>query len=181
MPKTLSIGGVDYKIRTDFRDILKTISALDDNNLSNDEKVMVVFFNLYPDYSKIPKTNIVEAIEKAYWFIDGGRDYKSSNPKPSLMNWEQDFPLIIAPINRTLGYECRDSEYLHWWTFLGAYNEIGECSFSTVVSIRNKRIRHKKLEKWEREFYEDNKELVDLKVNISKEEEDLINDILGVE
>ena len=48
-------------------------------------------------------------------------------------------------------------QYLHWWTFLGAYMEIGESLFSQILSVRMKKAKGKKLEDWEREFYKENK------------------------
>ena len=48
--------------------------------------------------------------------------------------------------------------------------EIGECTYSTVLSIRTKKRDGKKLEKWEQEFYTSNRKLVDIKVKLTEEE-----------
>ena len=45
-----------------------------------------------------------------------------------------------------------------------------EGQLSTMVSLRDKLRRGKKLEKWERDFYQKNKERVDLKKRYSAEE-----------
>ena len=39
---------------------------------------------------------------------------------------------------------------------MGYFNQIGDGSFATVVSIRKKIVEHKKLEKWEKQFKKDN-------------------------
>ena len=39
---------------------------------------------------------------------------------------------------------------------MGYFNQIGDGSFATVVSIRKKIVEHKKLEKWEKQFKRDN-------------------------
>ena len=44
------------------------------------------------------------------------------------------------------------ADYIHWWTFMGYYMSIGECLYSTILSIRDKILNGKKLEKYEREF-----------------------------
>ena len=49
--------------------------------------------------------------------------------------------------------------------------EIGECLFSQVVNIRQKKATNKKLEKWEKEFYNANKEIIDLKKRVSEEQQ----------
>jgi hypothetical protein len=89
------------------------------------------------------------------------------------MDWEQDFPLIVSPVNRSLGFEVRGVEYLHWWTFLAAYREIGDCTFAQVVSIRKKKMAGKKLDRAEAQFYADNREIVDLRRLETQAERDI--------
>ena len=48
--------------------------------------------------------------------------------------------------------------------------EIGDCLFSQVVNIRQKKAKHKKLEKWEKEFLNANKDLITLQKKISAEQ-----------
>ena len=62
---------------------------------------------------------------------------------------------------------------MHWWTFVGYFEEIEEGTFSQVLSIRQKQAKGKKLEQWEREFLNDNQALVNLKKKMSEEEQDL--------
>ena len=82
---------------------------------------------------------------------------------PRLVDWEQDYGLMIAPINRVIGREIRAVEYMHWWTFLAAYQEIGDCTFAQVVRIRDYLSRGKKLDKADQEWYRKNRHLVDFK------------------
>lgn len=66
--------------------------------------------------------------------------------------------------------------------FLGAYMEIGESLFSQILSVRMKKAKGKKLEDWEREFYKENKTLIDLDVKYSEEEleeQKRLNDLLN--
>ena len=49
---------------------------------------------------------------------------------------------------------------------------MGECTYSTVLSIRNKRKKGKKLEQWEQEFYSANKNLVDIRRKLTEEEKE---------
>ena len=48
--------------------------------------------------------------------------------------------------------------------------EIGEGLFSSVLNIRHKRAKGKKLEKWERDFERENRRLIKLKSPESEEE-----------
>ena len=79
------------------------------------------------------------------------------------MDWKQDFKLIVAPINRVTGREIRSLDYLHWWTFLAAYYEIGDCLFAQVVRVREQKSRGKALDNADAEFYRRNRDIVDLK------------------
>ena len=90
------------------------------------------------------------------------------------MDWEQDFPYIIAPVNRVIGHEIRAEAYLHWWTFLSAYMEIGECTFAQIVHIRDARNRGKRLDDADREWYRRNHKLVDIKTRYTAAEEEFM-------
>lgn len=185
LPKTLTIGSVDYEIRTDFRVILDLLSALSDPELSDENKELESYMKgrlileiLFPDFEKIPVDHYQEAINKAVDFIDMG--VGDDSKKTKTMDWQQDAPLYIPSINRILGFEIRSEKYLHWWTFLGAYMEIGEGLFSNVVHIRQKKAKGK-LEKWENDFYKQNKALVDFKKieQRSSEEKEALRSYFG--
>lgn len=170
LPTSLSLGGVDFKIRTDYRAILDILTAFADPELDNEDKWKVALTIFYEDSELIDPDILEEACNKMVEFIDMGERKSERKHNLNLMDWEQDANLIIPAVNRVIGEEIRFMEYMHWWTFLGAYMEIGECAFATVVSIRHKKAKWKKLEKWEREYYNENKEVVDLKRKLSDEE-----------
>lgn len=168
LPCNITIDDVEYPIRTDFRDCLLIISAFMDDGLADEEKAFICLKILYKD--TIPENNIEQAYKKACWFLNGGKFEdidENSNNKPQLVlyNWEKDEQIIFSAINKVAGREVRADAYLHWWTFLGLFNEIGEGSFATIVNIRQKKAKHKKLEKWEQEFYREHKDMIDLKQN----------------
>lgn len=178
LPKTLTVDGKPYKIRTDFRIILTILEAFNDADLSEKEKVLVMLELLYEEMP----SNIEQAVEQASWFIDGGKKYEEYNKKQKIMDWEQDEAIIFSAINKVAGKETRECEYMHWWTFLGYFTEIGEGLFSTVINIRQKRNHGKKLENYEQEFYRNNKQLIDLKEKYTSEEQaeiDRLNEILN--
>ena len=93
------------------------------------------------------------------------------------IDWQQDFDLMVAPINHILGFECRSADYLHWHTFLAAYLEIPpESVFARVLRIREKLRTGKKLEKYERTWYNKNRDLVHLRPKFSKAEEAILSE-----
>lgn len=169
LPASLQVGGADWKIRTDFRAILDILMFFNDPEYEPDEQWEICLDILYEDYREMPGELKQEAAERAIDFIDMGiKD--EGNKMPHTMDWEQDAVLIIPSVNRVLGKEIRSIPYMHWWTFLGAYMEIGESLFSQIVNIRQKKAQGKKLEKWEKEFYTANKSMVDLKKKYTEKE-----------
>lgn len=183
-PASITVGGKDYKIRTEFNAVLDLFVALNDPECKGDTEeetniiqAMMILQIMIPNCDDIPNEHIQEAIDKVCEFIDYGVRDNGNHPKT--MDWEQDANILIPEINKILGYEVRNPEIkTHWWTFLGAYMGIGESLFSNVVKIRHKKAKGKKLEKYEQEFYKENKSLIDFntKNDRSKQEKNMIND-----
>lgn len=185
-PTSLEIGGVKYQIRTDYRVILDLLNALNDSELVDENEQLTAYMQtqvmlqiMFPDWESVPVENLQEVWDKVSEFIDMG--ISEGPKKPKTMDWEQDAPILIPAINKVLNREIRAEKYMHWWTFLGAYMEIGESLFSNVVHIRQKKAQGKKLEKWEQDFYKENKSLIEFKkVNErSKEEKEMLRDYFG--
>lgn len=182
LPVTLEVAGMEWKIRSDFRDILVIMEACADPELTEEEKAIVMLTILYENFEAMPVEAYTEAAEKASWFIDCGDDHEEEKQTRKLMDWQQDERIMFPAINKVAGHEVRAMEYLHWWTFMGYFLEIEEGTFSTVLMIRQKRQSGKPLSKWEREFYGKNKGMCDLKTRYTKEEQaeiDYWNQILG--
>lgn len=174
LPTSLEIGGVTYSIQSDYRAALDMCVALSDPELSNEDKAQTLLIIFYPDWETIPPSDYQEAIEKCLWFLNCGSEEEQTRKAPKLMDWGQDFQMIVSPINRVLGREIREPKPLHWWTFISAYYEIGDCLFAQVVRIRDKKSKGKQLDKSEKEWYRQNRELVDFKTVYTQAEKDLL-------
>ena len=174
LPTSVEVGGIVREIRTDYRAALDICVALSDPELSNEDKAYILLGIFYPDWEEISPLDYQEAINKCIWFINGGSEEEKTRKAPKLMDWEQDFKLIVSPINRVIGREIREPTPLHWWTFLSAYYEIGDCVFSQVVRIRGQKAKGKQLDKADKEWYRQNRELVDFKTIYTQEEQDLL-------
>lgn len=170
LPKSLEVCGTEYEIRSDFRAALDVFAALDDPELSQQEKASVLLTILYTDFESIPVEHLQTAVDVALIYLNGGSEDAPQKKGPRLVSWEQDFSHIIAPINKIVGTEVRGLDYMHWWTFLSAYYEIGECTFSQIVRIRDMLAKGKKMEKSDREWYNRNRHLVDFKQTYTQEE-----------
>lgn len=178
LPTTAEIGGVEYRINTDYRDILEIFGYINDPDQPEWLRWQIAIALFYEE--EIPEEHQSEAMEYLAAFISCGEE--DSKPGPRLLDWEQDAQIIAADINKVAGAEIRTVEYLHWWTFLSYFRGIGEGQLSTIVSIREKLRTGKPLEKWEKEYYRKNKDRVDLKRHYSTEElaeQDRLRELLG--
>lgn len=179
LPASLEVGGAEYPIRSDYRAALDICAALSDGQLTGQDKVLVLLDIFYPDLREMPPEDYQQALERCLWFLGGGGTAPTPEKQLRLLDWEQDFAYIVSPINRVLGKEVRGEEYLHWWTFLSAYMEIGDCLFAQIVRIRDKLAKGKPLDKSDKEFYRHNRHIVDLKKQYSQEDDAVLSKWLG--
>lgn len=167
LPTSLTIGGVGYPIRYGWRAVVDVLDAFSDPEMDEEAKVLYMLMVMYPTLKDIPEEHIPEACERAAAFIDCGQ--KEDGKKPKLIDWRQDAPIIIAEINNVAKREIRLDPNIHWWTVFGWFMSIGDGRLASVLHIRQKKARHKKLEKWEQEFYNENKHLVDFATQETEE------------
>lgn len=176
LPLTVEIDGVIHNIRNkcDYRVVLDVIEVFKDEELGDNEKIACALIIFYEDADKIK--NREEAAKQMLKVINLGEEETEQDNKPQIMDWKHDFQLIAPPVSRVLGYSVRDvNRYTHWYDFIGAYMEIGECQFSNVISIRTKRMKGQKLDKSEEEFYRENKKMIDLPQKFTKEEQEWLD------
>jgi len=174
LPVSVNVGGAEYEIRSDYRAVLDICAALSDPELDGQERAFAALMIFYPDFDDMPPEHYDEAVRQCLRFINGGGE-DALNRAPRLVDWEQDFSYIVAPINRVMGQEIRSVEYMHWWTFLAAFYEIGDCTFAQIVRIRDRLARGQALDKQDREWYRRNRHLVDFKRKYTELEEAVLS------
>lgn len=180
LPTDVEINGKKIKIDADYRNILAIFKIFNDPDLLDEEKIVCALGYFYetPDFYADYEKATMEMMS----FIQGGEGVEGSGTNsnsPQLFDWEQDFNIIIAPVNRILGFDARGVDFLHWWTFLSAFMEIGECTFNTYVGIRDKLSRGIKLEKYEEKILNNNRERIIIKKKYDTTTQALIDEILG--
>ncbi len=169
LPERVVFGGRKYKLRGDFRNILKIFQVLQGD---------------YPEYIRwriavglFYEPELAQAdMEQGLTFLaEFLQPEGPGSPGPKVLDWEQDAAAIIAGVNAAAGQEIRSLPFVHWWTFLSWFHAIPPGELSTRVAIRQKRQKGQKLEAWEQEYYRENKHLVDLKPTYSQEEREEID------
>lgn len=173
LPTALTVGGREYQINADYRDILEVISYLQDEDALTGRYVALSLF--YEGFDTMPRADYPQAMEELARFIDLGEDQSEGPAPPKTIDWEQDRMVIVSEINKAAGLEVRSLSFLHWWTFMGYFGAIGEGQLSMLVAIREKLRKGKKLESWEREYYQQNRSRVDFKRKYTANEKQTLN------
>lgn len=166
LPVQKKLGAQVFDLRADYRDVLQIMDCLEDPDLPESVRWLVALELFY--VQRVPKDQRQAAMEYLAHFLRCGDE--PGKPGPKLMDWQQDADAIIAGVNKAAGQEVRSLPFVHWWTFLSWFHAMGEGQLSTLVAIRDKLARGKKLEDWEKDFYRENKARVDLKPRYSQEE-----------
>lgn len=174
LPVSAEIGGKEYHINADFRDVLEIIEILQDEGKAEAIRVLVSLSLFYDDFDSMPLQFHKDAFDWMMLFFNCGEE-DDSPAQPKMIDWTQDRMIIAAEVNKVAGVEVRALEFLHWWSFVGYFNCIGEGQLSYIVSIRDKLRKGQKLEKHEKEFYSKNKNRVDFKKRLTRAEEAMLS------
>lgn len=180
LPVSLEVNNIPRAIRSDYRNVLRIISAFNADDLSDAEKILVCLKRIYVDFENIPADDYPAAYEKAADFIEC--QIRSDKPGPKIVDWDKDEQMIFSAVNKVAGREVRAVEYMHWWTFLGYFQSIDRDDiWGFVLTIRQKKAKHRKLEKYETEFYNANRSLCDIGKHIDrkKDAEDYASDLFN--
>lgn len=165
IPTKITIDGTEFQIRNngDYRMVLDCFGALQDAEMTEEERLfasLIIFYediNSLEDLNKLP--DLKSAVSEMYNFFNCAQAQGvGKRVSYKLIDWEQDSQIICAAINSVANKEIRSEPYIHWWTFMGYYSSVGESVLSTVITIRDKIIKGKPLEKYERQFRNDNPE-----------------------
>lgn len=162
LPTKIKVKDKSWTIRNrgDFRVVLDCFTALNDIELSKQERIiacLAIFLEdvtCIEDVYKIP--DLEEVCKQMMLFFNCGQEESGRKLSYRLIDWKRDESLICSAINNVANKEIRLEPYIHWWTFMGYYMAVGESSLATVVSIRSKQSKNKKLEKHEKQFIAEN-------------------------
>lgn len=187
LPTTVTINDTIYTIRErgDYRMVLDCFQVLNDVELSDDERIFACLIIFYEDFNdlesvlSLDEDTLKSLVDNAFLFFNCGQAEHAGKTNYKTIDWETDSQLISSAINKVAGKEVRAETYLHWWTFMGYFNAIGEGALSTVVGIRSKIAKGKKLEKYELEFKRDNPQYFswDMRTLKQKEDDELLNQL----
>lgn len=173
-PLTVEIEGLRVPIQSDFRTSVLFETAMQDSDLSDEEKLDVALNLYFPD-TFLPSTE--KAIQAFVWFYSCGKELKNTAGEggrtKEIYSFEHDDEYIYAAFLEQYGIDL-NTDALHWWKFRALFRSLKEdCLMSKIMMYRAIEISSD-MSKAEQKFYRNMKALYslpDLRTQEEKEEE----------
>lgn len=179
LPIKVEIEGTEYKINTDFRTSILFELLMQDNEISEEDKIIHALELYYP----ICPLNINEAIEQILWFYRCGKDIIGTKgtgkgrSATQIYSFDYDDDYIYAAFMDQYNIDLQDIEYLHWWKFKAMFKALKEDNeIVKIMGYRSIDISKIK-DKDQKTYYKKMKDLYKIPTQISKDEEEKLKEI----
>lgn len=160
-----------YQLNTDFRVGILLTLLMEDESVDEDIKLLVALNNLYKN--KVPD-DINIAVDGLTWFLSCGRSevYYLNKPKDTgttdkCLDFNED-ALDIWGAFWMHGVDLDEIEYMHWFKFMTAISNVGDCPLSNKISYRGTDLS--KLKGDTLKYYRELKEKYQIYESVSKDE-----------
>lgn len=167
LPDTVEVNGQEYKIRTDFRIGVLFELVMEDDELSQYEKL----FSAINLYYEEPPDDLIEAFKQALWFYQCGKTQKTAirgdedeeapedrGRTPIAYSFEYDDAYIYASFLKEYGIDLTEED-LHWWKFRALFKALPEDSqIVKIMGYRTAKINDN-MSKAEKDFIRKMKKL----------------------
>lgn len=147
LPDMVEIGGKEYRIYSDFRTSILFEIMMRNPELKSWEKLNQMLDLYYP----VIPPNRQEAIEKALWFYNCGKEQESEPEEEKnktrrefrkdrvSYSFDQDAPYIYAAFMGTyrMNLQRIKSKKLHWWEFIALFDALpDDCKIRKIMYWR---------------------------------------------
>lgn len=155
-----------FPIDTDFGIGIQIMQALENEDLSQQEQIMVALSLLYlaedKDGNPLTLPDTQTAMNGLVWFLTGwNHDNNKTNDKEKVTDWDVDQWRIYSAFRQHYGINLQ-TDNLHFWEFMGLLSTLPECAYTRIIDIRAKKITGK-MNKEEKSMYTRLKEVYALK------------------
>ena len=135
-----------FKIRTDFRETIKFELLMQNNNISEKDKINLALNLYYYDVNIKNEEELKLRIKDILWFYRCGKqeemtsqkeeETRKTNKNNRIYSYEFDAEYIFSAFMEQ--YEINlNKKYLHWWEFKALFNSLNEnVLFSKIMSYR---------------------------------------------
>lgn len=191
-PETVLIGDTEYPINTDFRVSVLFELMMQDDTLTDYDKIVQSIELYFPEFPVGEDTK--EIFEAIRWFYKCGRSDKerksarSDNDKGEsrlstqrAYSFDYDDEYIYAAFRQQYGINLSSIKYMHWWEFRALFKGLDpDCQFCKIMGYRTAKITSG-MSKSEKAFLRRMKMLHALPVSEKEQEENdaLVNALMN--
>lgn len=130
LPDTVEVSGSFYKIATDFRSWIAFFDMMENNELSQKQKISFAlrwFENEIPhDIVKGYNALADFASYKGIHFESPKKENSESFTKVPLLSWLYDSAYVLGAFRQVYGIDLIRVEYMHWWEFSALFEALPE-------------------------------------------------------
>lgn len=133
-----------FPIDSDFQTGIQIMQVLEDEELTDQERIMVALSLLFLQEDKegnpLPFPDVQTAVEGLVWFLtDWNHDRNSKTDKTRVTDYDIDQWRIYSAFRQHYGINL-NTDKLHYWEFMGLLSTLPECAYTRVIDIRSKKI-----------------------------------------
>jgi hypothetical protein len=138
------------KIETNFRSFIMFELLMQDNKVSEQDKIALAL-NIF--YKEVPK-DLKKAIDVILWFYSCGKEHKENTKreqkehKERIYSYEHDANYIYSAFLSQYGIDLNEIDYLHWWKFKSLFEGLNDenkiCEIMGYRAVDLSKIKDKK-------------------------------------
>ena len=177
LPLEIVVDGRKYAINSDFRTSMLFELMMNDNELSDEERIKKTLSLYYP----IVPYDRREAMEQILWFYRCAKDMiktkgSSGGSNDKIYDYDFDDTYIYSAFLDQYNIDLQDTD-LHWWKFKALFQSLKEDN--KIVEIMGYRSMdlNKIKDKEEKNRYKKMKELYKIQNHVSKDETEKMKEI----
>ena len=145
-----------FTIDADFQIGIQIIQILEDEDLSQQERIETSLSLLFPNEDEngtpILLPDFQTAKDGLIWFLTGwNHDKRVSGDKTKVTDYDIDQWRIYSAFRTQYGINL-NTDKLHFWEFMGLLSTLDECAYTRIIDIRAKKLT-KSMSKEEKEAY----------------------------
>lgn len=128
-PNSIVVGGREIAVVTDFREYIKLIDMLNDDELKSWEKVSYLkqyFLEEPEDFEKAMEQLTAFIVMEVETKEEKGNQDNAESDKKEVYSFEYDFPFIFSAFLSEYGIHLKKIPYLHWWEFRNLFKGLSE-------------------------------------------------------
>lgn len=181
LPTTVTVGGVEYPINTDFRTSILFEQMAADPDIESEDKWRYLLEYYYQGIV-VTGENVKEFVEQALKFYSCNKQLSSKENEGDLQenegsyqsdkiyDFDFDDTYIYTAFLQQYGIDLQEIEYLHWWKFKAMFDSLQDSKFCKILEYRSVDLA-KVNDEEQRKHYKAMKELYKLptKKNIAEE------------